>query len=84
MDKDLRKSMREETRRLRAEEKERRAEERKKAQEKKKEERAKAREEKERNRQAQYECNTTYGAKERFLTRLKSELWKGIPMSSAS
>ena len=84
MDKDLRKSMREENRRLRAEEKERRAEERKKAQEKKKEERAKAKEEKERNRQAQRECANVYGSKERFLTRLRSELWKGIPMSSAS
>lgn len=84
MDKELRNSIREENRRLRAEEKARKAEERKKAQEKKKEEKAKAREEKERNRQAQRECADIYGSKERFLTRLKSELWKGIPMSSAS
>lgn len=84
MDKDLRKSMREETKRLRTEEKARRAEERKKAQEKKKEERAKAKEEKEKNRQAQRECANIYGSKERFLTRLKSELWKGTPMSPAS
>ncbi|MBQ1293410.1 MAG: hypothetical protein IIY21_05190 [Clostridiales bacterium] len=84
MDKDLRNSVREENRRLRAEEKERRAEEKKKAQEKKKEERAKAKEEKDRNRQAQRECADIYGSKERFLTRLRSELWKGIPMSSAS
>lgn len=84
MDKDLRNSIREENRRLRAEEKERRAEEKRKAQEKKKEEKAKAREEKERNRQAQKECADIYGSKERFLTRLRSELWKGVPMSSAS
>lgn len=84
MDKELRNSIREENRRLRAEEKARKAEERKKAQEKKKEERAKAKEEKERNRQAQRECADIYGSKERFLTRLRSELWKGIPMSSAS
>lgn len=84
MDKELRNSIREENRRLRAEEKARRSEEKKKAQEKKKEEKAKAREEKERNRQAQRECADIYGSKEKFLVRLRSELWKGIPMSSAS